>query len=386
MKFAIAKKELQDALSVVIAGVATNSTLPVMAGIYVNAENDEVSFESTDLDFSCHVSVGAAVEEAGQTVLPGKLFFDIVKNLEDARVSVSADDQKAFITCDQTAFSTNVLNPSEFPKFPKIETTEGIEFELSKFQTMIKRVSKTVAKDESKGVFTGVFLRLKDSSVSAIASDAIRVSIALEKTDAAKDKEFDAILPIHFLNEICSIADAGQQIFIGKNENQIVIKVDNATFINRRLAGDFPDFDKLINANNETTVVVNRHSFVSAIKRVSILKSDTTPVYINVDAEKQVMQVSLNADSGEVATEVVQAKCFGDSGTIAFDGANLMDGLTAAGTNDILFTFSSGPVPAHVAPCIVNADEATFDEVKETDDNMMKNKYLYLLMPISQRK
>lgn len=386
MKFAIAKKELQDALSVVIAGVAINSTLPVMAGIFVRAENDEVTFESTDLDFSCQVSAGAAVEEPGQTVLPGKLFFEIVKNMEDARVSVSADEQKAFITCEGSAFSTNVLNPEEFPKFPNIETNECLEIELSKFQAMVKRVNKTAAKDESKGVFTGVFFRLKDGKISAVTSDAIRVSIAEEKDESNNASEFDAILPMHFLNDICNINDEGQIVKIGKNENQIVIKVGSSTFINRRLNGDFPDFEKLINSNNETTVVVNRQAFISAIRRVSILKSDATPVYINVDVEKSMMQLSLNAESGEIATEVLQANCFGDSSTIAFDGANLIDGISAAGTNDILFTFSSGPVPAHIAPCVVKEEDISFEMVKETEGNMMNNKYLYLLMPISQRK
>lgn len=386
MKFAIAKKDLQEALSVVIAGVATNSTLPVMAGIYVSAENDEVKFESTDLDFSCHVSLGAFVEEAGEAVLPGKLFFEIVKNVEDARVSISADEQKAFITCEASAFSTNVLNPEEFPKFPNIETTDFVEFDFSKFQTMIKKVGKTVAKDESKGVFTGIFLKVKEGDISAYASDAIRVSIAQEKAENVDKKEFDAILPVHFLNEICNIKDEGQKIFIGKNENQIVLKVGNATFINRRLSGEFPDFEKLINSNNETVLVVNRQAFASAIKRVSILKSDTTPVYIDVDVEKSMMQLSLNSENGEVATEVVQANCFGNSATIAFDGSNLVDGLNAAGTNDVLFTFTSGPAPAHIAPCVLNTEQISYEDVKETDENMLKNKYLYLLMPISQRK
>ena len=43
MKFSINQSELQDALAVVLKGIATRSTLPILSGIYLDAHNDNLS-------------------------------------------------------------------------------------------------------------------------------------------------------------------------------------------------------------------------------------------------------------------------------------------------------------------------------------------------------
>ena len=47
----------------------------------------------------------ALVDEPGATVLPGKLFTDIVKNLPDAAVHIEASEDGAVISCESSSFS-----------------------------------------------------------------------------------------------------------------------------------------------------------------------------------------------------------------------------------------------------------------------------------------
>ena len=88
MKFSINKSELQNAISIVLKGVSTRSTLPVLSGILIEAAGDKIILQATDLELSIQYSAAALVEEDGKAVLPGKLFSDIVKNLPDASVHV----------------------------------------------------------------------------------------------------------------------------------------------------------------------------------------------------------------------------------------------------------------------------------------------------------
>ena len=100
MKFSINRTELANALSIVLKGVSTRSTLPVLSGILIEAAGDKIILQATDLELSIQYSVAALVEEEGRTVVPGKLFSEIVKNLPDAAVHVEATDEQAFVTCD----------------------------------------------------------------------------------------------------------------------------------------------------------------------------------------------------------------------------------------------------------------------------------------------
>ena len=81
MKFSINQSELQNALGTVLKGTSSKSTLPILSGIYIETQEDALIFQATNLDLSIQYQAKALVEEPGKTVVPGKLFFDIVKNL-----------------------------------------------------------------------------------------------------------------------------------------------------------------------------------------------------------------------------------------------------------------------------------------------------------------
>ena len=51
------RQELQDALAVVLKGIATRSTLPILSGIYLDAHNDNLTLQATDLLSLIHISV-----------------------------------------------------------------------------------------------------------------------------------------------------------------------------------------------------------------------------------------------------------------------------------------------------------------------------------------
>jgi DNA polymerase-3 subunit beta len=90
MRLSISQSELLNALTIVSKGLAQRASLPIISGIYIETRGDEVSFQTTDLEMSVQYTSSALIEEPGSTVLPGKLFIDIVKNLPDAAVHPTA--------------------------------------------------------------------------------------------------------------------------------------------------------------------------------------------------------------------------------------------------------------------------------------------------------
>lgn len=81
MKFSVNQSELQNALAVVVKGSSTRSTLSILAGVYIKAEEGRIILQTTNLELSIKVTCFAMVEEPGETVVPAKLFGDIIKNL-----------------------------------------------------------------------------------------------------------------------------------------------------------------------------------------------------------------------------------------------------------------------------------------------------------------
>ncbi|MBN2861405.1 MAG: hypothetical protein JXK93_14150, partial [Sphaerochaetaceae bacterium] len=80
MKFTMARGELFDTLGVVSRGLSSRSTLPILSGVLVSADTSgSVVFQATDLEVSLRTTSAAAVDRAGESVIPGRLFTDIVR-------------------------------------------------------------------------------------------------------------------------------------------------------------------------------------------------------------------------------------------------------------------------------------------------------------------
>ncbi len=381
MKVCVAQSELLNALTTVVKALGVNSTLPVLQGVKITTHTESLCVEATDLDFSSKVEVPASIEVPGEAVLPGKLIFDIVKSLPNAKMSLSVEDNKSVVTCETVAFSTSVLNASEFPTFPQIEKEDQITLPFETFKNLIKKTKKCVSKDESSPVITGVYLESKEGRVRCVATDSYRIAIAEEKING-QTTDFNVIIPPHFLDELISLKQENSDVKIATNSNQVIIEIGNATFINRKIEGAFPDINMIINFKNETLFVVDKEKFKDAIKRVSILSTDNASLKINISPEQNSIQLSVNSPETGTATEIVPAKCEGAEASIGLDSAYLTDGLASIGSNHVAMTVSTNKQPAHIYPVFVNYESFNFDEVRETADNLLANKYLYLVMPV----
>ena len=69
MKFTVSQSALQTALDIVSKGIGSNTTLPILSGIYLKAFNGMLELQSSDLTISIKHQIAANVEAEGETVV-----------------------------------------------------------------------------------------------------------------------------------------------------------------------------------------------------------------------------------------------------------------------------------------------------------------------------
>ena len=62
MRFSVSQSALDVALSVVSKGLATNSTLPILVGKYLKADEGTLNLQTTDHNISIRHNITANVE------------------------------------------------------------------------------------------------------------------------------------------------------------------------------------------------------------------------------------------------------------------------------------------------------------------------------------
>lgn len=361
MKFSINQSEFNAVLGVVSKGAATRSTLPVLAGILLQASNGNIILEATDMDQSIRCVCPALIEEEGQVVVPAKIITDVVKNLPDAAIHFSFDGESATILCDTSSFSLKTLDAADFPGFPEVEKLTTVHLPFKTFSSMVKRVARVVSRDDSRPILAGVLIDVADSTVKMVATDSYR--LALEETTIEQENaEFSAVISGSFLNELASLAGEYEQIELSLSENQIIARYGNYTFINRRIEGNYPNYNQLLPESFDTKINFDGKKLLDAAKRVSLVSNNTSPVRFDVNQASQTTQLSCTTQDTGAAQETIGSAIEGEDVQIAFNGHYLIDGLNSLDGNMVCLELQGS-----VKPGIFKNEQGNF---------------IYLIMPV----
>lgn len=327
MRFNIAKDELTNVLNTVSKGMSSRSTLPILAGILITAENDEVSFQTTDLEISVRHTVNADVQESGKTVIPGKLFGDIVKALPDAAVLVETNNEQVKIACLESSFTLSTLNPVDFPYFPQVEVDTSVTLPSQKLAALVKKVGKGVSRDESRAVLTGILFSVEDDQVRLVATDSYRLAVGDLILSGQQYDPFQAIIPGRVFEDVSRLAVGYDEVTVAFSENQVVFSFGSTVFVSRKIEGTYPNYNQLLPKECATTVQLPCADLVTAVKRVSLLAQAHTPVRFAFSSANQTVTITAKTQDVGGAQEVLPVQVQGDDIEIAFNHQYLLDGL-----------------------------------------------------------
>ena len=362
MKITISQQELQNALSIVQKGITNRSTLPILAGIYIETRGDEVNLQSMDMKLSVQYTTPALVEEEGRAVLPGKLMLDIVKNLPDAAVHIDVKGSDAVILCESSSFSIKGLDPQDFPGFPSVEPSQQISVPFELFASMARKVTKVVSRDESRPILTGVLVALEDSKFKMVATDSYRLALVEAPVETTAD-EFSAVIAGSFISDLASLPKTGEDITFALDDSQIIASYHGTVFVNPRVEGKYPNYKQLLPSTCETRCIVDRQTFLSGVKRASLLGQMGSQARFSINVPSQTIQISaVTQDVGSIQ-ETMKAEIEGTDTEIGFNSSFVMDGLT-----------------------VMESEQVSLEMISSTKPGVFKGYpdegYLYLVMPV----
>lgn len=350
MKISIARGELLDALSVVSKGLSSRTTLPILSGIHVSTHGDSVSFQATDLEVSIKTSCAARVEQPGQSVVPGKLLTDVVRSLPDAAVVIdTSTNGTAFIQCGQSSFSMKTLAPEDYPKFPEVSAAQTISLPADVFTRVVQQVSRSVSKDETRPILTGVLVVVEAGTLRMVATDSYRLCIREVPVDGVAG-DIDLVVPGKAMEDIAKLIGGNETVSLGVSENQVIFTFGDTTFISRRIEGSFPNYRQLLPKEHTTRAVIDRSELLDAVKRVSLMAQHSTPLRVRVSVPGHTLTLSAATQDVGDASEDIQVTPEGEDIEIAFNHTYLLDGVSVAEGDTVALEVTSPLKPGVLKP------------------------------------
>ena len=129
------------------------------------------------------------------------------------------------------------------------------------------------------------------------------------------------------------------------NRTNVVFLFDTIYLFSRLIEGQYPDYEKVIPSQFDSSAILNCRDFAGAVDRVSLLAKDASYNFIRYDwDEKEVTLSTQNAEIG-MAKEEVLCEFKGTPFTISFNGRYIGDILRhSSGDRIHLYLKQNGPV------------------------------------------
>ena len=320
MKFTVSQSSLTQALAIVMKGVASASTLPILSGVLIKAAEGVLEFQTSNYTISIRHRIAAHVEEEGQMVVPCKMLTNITKTLPDAPVVFELDERQVLISCEKSTFRLNTLDAGDFPEFPTYAIESAVELPTSVLTEMVGRVWRVTSTDKARPILGGVHMKVENNTIRLVATDSFRLAVCDTQVETSSlEGSFELNVPADAFNDALNIMSDQVQIMIGATDTQVVFEGGNTTYVSRRIEGVYPNYKQLIPDSCVTSVKINVDAFNAALKRVAVIASTNPAVKFEIDVEAGTLGLSSISNDQDLAQETLDIEAEGEPGVIAFN-------------------------------------------------------------------
>ncbi len=361
MKLSCSQPELSRGLGIVHRAVATRSTMPILANILVETDDDRVKLSATNLEIGITCWIDANIEDSGATTIPARLLSDFVNSLPEGRVEMALNGRNNTLKIELDRYKAEIkgISSTDFPALPTI--SEGVRFSLDslQFRHMIGQVVIAAATDDTRPVLTGVLLHADPDSgrLTLAAADGFRLSVRTGELDAPLDGPVKVVVPARALLELHRVSNDDDDritVAITPNQNQILFQLRNIDIISQLLEGNFPDYEKIIPREHATRAVVNTKALHGAARIASFFARDAANVIRLRFAPGDELggTLTVTAQSAEVGgnESEIEAAIEGEELEVAFNAKYLLDALGVMDSEQTIIEIGGPSSPGVLRP------------------------------------
>ena len=361
MKIRLERDVLAEAVQWAARSLPLRPSVPILAGLLVQADADGVTFSSFDYETSAQIHVTAAVADEGQVLVSGRLLADISRSLPPKPVDITSDDTKMELICGSARFTLQTLPVADYPSLPGMPEATGT-VPSAAFAQAVAQVVVAAGRDELLPVFTGVRVEIDDDTISLLATDRYRMALKeLTWNPSRPQSSATALVPARVLSETSRSMTAGEEIMLSLADGGAgdgIIGFDGRGPAGQRqtttrlLDGEFPKVRHIMDTAALMNVRVGTAEVIAAAKRVALVAERNTSLRMLMGDGFVTLEAATGdqAQASESIEAIIDQPGGGDQVVTAagFNPSYLLDGLGAFDTPYVNFAFTAPSKPCQL--------------------------------------
>jgi DNA polymerase-3 subunit beta len=361
VKIRLERDVLAEAVQWAARSLPLRPSVPILAGLLVQADADGVTFSSFDYETSAQIHVTAAVADEGQALVSGRLLADISRSLPPKPVDITSDDTKMELICGSARFTLQTLPVADYPSLPAMPEATGT-VPSAAFAQAVAQVVVAAGRDELLPVFTGVRVEIDDDTISLLATDRYRMALKeLTWNPSRPQSSATALVPARVLSETSRSMTAGEEIMLSLADGGAgdgIIGFDGRGPAGQRqtttrlLDGEFPKVRHIMDTAALMNVRVGTAEVIAAAKRVALVAERNTSLRMLMGDGFVTLEAATGdqAQASESIEAIIDQPGGGDQVVTAagFNPSYLLDGLGAFDTPYVNFAFTAPSKPCQL--------------------------------------
>ncbi len=350
MEFKINRNTFLDGIQKTLGIVEKKTTMPILNNVLLTTEHNKIKIVATDREISLISDYDADVAEKGEITLSAKKLYEMVREIQGEVIHFTRNNNVVKISCQRAVYKIPGLPADDFPSITDDKDIKVYNIKGIVLKDLINKTAFAMAMDEMRKNLNGVLLEAgsegNNSIFRMVATDGHRLALAKGETaEFCEEMAKGIIIPRKGLMEVKKIIDEKESVGLGLHKNMLIVKTENTVLKVSLVDADYPDYKRVIPAEKGTGVVLEKESFIHALRRMNVVSSERySGVILSFSKGKMVLN-STNLDVGE-AMEEIDITYSGDDIDVGFNVNYLIDAISVITTDNILFEVGHGLKPS----------------------------------------
>jgi len=312
MKVTLERTALLKALGHVHRIVERRNTIPILSNVLIDARERTLILKATDLELEATESAPADVAQGGSTTVAAHILFEIVRKLpEGAQVSLEMTGEagQLLLRSGRSRFFLQCLPASDFPDLTTGELSHRFALTAGDLKKLIDNSQFAISTEETRYYLNGIYLHVSEVDgapmLRAVATDGHRLARVQMPAPKGSAGMLGVIVPRKAVGEVQKLMeDAAQEVVVEMSATKARFTFGETVLTTKLIDGTFPDYGRVIPANNDKRLVVDKAAFSNAVDRVSTISSERgRAIKLSIGDGRMVLSVN-NPDSGSASEEI----------------------------------------------------------------------------------
>ena len=322
-----------------------NTANPALSGVYLDAEKNHLTIRSTDLYSGFETKIPAQIKKEGTVVIPPKPILSLFSSLNNEKINLESKSGGIYLTTKNTSTTLKTYEHEDFPKLPKIKSSQKIVLKTDDLFSNLKGVFFAASDSDIKPEISSVFLKnTSDKILKFVATDSFRLAEKSFETDMKKGDSF--IFPKKSVADFIKIIENFEgEVELSFDDKHLFASHPSFSYFTRLVDGNFPDYEQIIPSSFVAEAALNKKELVDNLKLAGVFSGRLREVKLRVYPGDNLFEITTNDSELGEHNGQIPAQVTGENIEMSFNQRYLLEGLEPINSDSVILRFSGTSKP-----------------------------------------